>query len=403
MRKGILLGSALLVLAIGFGLATMSGDDGTEPSTIPDGSVVPGAVGSIAGTLAPSSTTVTTLGSGMSATSTVSDPKSTTYLVWTSGGLTDGLVTGLERRFDIVSIVAGDAAPLDIGDGQVVPLDAVAIDVDSHAPFDPAGETRSLRPGTVLLGETSAAYRGLAVGDRMTFGEETFEVAAIVSDEAFGAAEVVFSVSDPGSPVTAARYALVETDVDRSELEPAVAAMNDSPAPARIRAEGETRWMRHADAVLPQIFIKAALGEFSYPADSGPELTQDRDFVNSNIVTTEVPVLGRVTCHRVVVEMLIGAMDQLEAEGLSDAIDPGEFAGCWNPRFIRTITGTPTGVSRHSWGAALDINAASNGLGTRGSQDRRLVEIMKEWGFLWGGDWAVPDPMHFEYGVLPDS
>jgi hypothetical protein len=36
-----------------------------------------------------------------------------------------------------------------------------------------------------------------------------------------------------------------------------------------------------------------------------------------------------------------------------------------------------------------------------GTQDPRLVEVMAEWGFIWGGDWAVPDPMHFEYGIPP--
>jgi hypothetical protein len=28
-----------------------------------------------------------------------------------------------------------------------------------------------------------------------------------------------------------------------------------------------------------------------------------------------------------------------------------------------------------------------------------LIAIMLEWGFTWGGDWLVPDPMHFEYAA----
>jgi hypothetical protein len=400
VRGAILAGLALVVVTVGCNGATTSGtanDIEAPATTLSDESG--GDVPTTTTTLVPPPTSATTISSD----STTAVSPGTTYLVWTSGGLTDGLVAGLESRFDVVSIVTGDAAPLDVGDGQVVPLDAMGVDVETHAPFDPQGEITGLRTGQVLLGETSASHRVLGVGDDLTFGEETFEVVGIVSEEAFGAAEVVFSKSDPLSPVATPRYALVNTEITRSEFESAVAAMNDSPAPARIRAEGETPWLRHADGVLPQIFIKVALGEFSYPANSGSELTQDREFVTQNIVTTEVPVLGGVTCHRVIVDMLIGAMSQLVAEDLADAIDPGEFAGCWNPRFIRTITGTPTGVSRHSWGAALDINAVSNGLGTSGSQDPRLVEIMEQWGFLWGGEWAVPDPMHFEYGVPPGS
>lgn len=94
-------------------------------------------------------------------------------------------------------------------------------------------------------------------------------------------------------------------------------------------------------------------------------------------------------------------MSQLQAEGLAHLVDPVGFAGCWNPRFIRSASGAPSGVSRHSWGAAVDLNARSNPLGTLGTQDPRLVEIMIDWGFTWGGDWLFPDPMHFEYGIDP--
>jgi hypothetical protein len=95
--------------------------------------------------------------------------------------------------------------------------------------------------------------------------------------------------------------------------------------------------------------------------------------------------------------MLLGAMTQLVEEGLAHLVDPAGFAGCWNPRFTRTVTGTSAGLSRHSWGAAIDINAPANPFGSRGTQDARLVRIMQQWGFTWGGEWLIPDPMHFEY------
>lgn len=334
---------------------------------------------------------------------TTTRPASTTYLVWTSGGLTDAFVSGLESSFDLISIVTGDSAELDVGDGQVVPIDAIAIDVSAHAVFDPAGETSPLRAGTVVLGETSASYRGLGVGDTMTFDGATFPVAAIVSDDVVGWSEVVFDKSDDDAPTSTNRYALIQTDMERATFETTVAGLNDGPVPARIKTEGETPWLRHADGTLPQILIKQALGEFSYPAGSTAELVQNEEFLTENIVTLDLPLLGEVNCHRVVVEMLRGALAQISDEGLADSIDPGEFAGCWNARFIRTVTGVPSGISRHSWGGAVDINAATNRLGTEGSMDPRLVEIMREWGFIWGGDWTVPDPMHFEYGIIPDD
>ena len=369
------------------------------------------AVAGCTGSAEPSSTTTTapTVSTTRPTTTTTivpttdPGPELTTYLVWTSGGLTDGLVSGLEATFDVISVVMGDTAELDVGDGQVVPIDAIAIDVAAHVRFDPSGRTGELRPGSVILGETSASYRGLGVGDTMTFDGATFPVAAIVSDDVVGWSEVVFDKSDDDAPTSTNRYALIQTDMERATFETTVAGLNDGPVPLRIKTEDETPWLRHADGTLPQILIKQALGEFSYPAGSTAELIQNEEFLTENIVTLDLPLLGEVTCHRVVVEMLRGALAQISDEGLSDSIDPGEFAGCWNARFIRPVTGVPSGVSRHSWGGAVDINAATNRLGTEGSMDPRLVEIMRDWGFIWGGDWTVPDPMHFEYGILPEE
>lgn len=384
----------LLILAVSVGTGylvavALAGSTSIDPSPTPS----PGdrvATASTASTVSDDPTTTVQ-----------AEPEPTTYLIWNSGGLSDSLVSALSARFEVVSIVAGDIAPLDVGDGQVVPLDALGIDIADHAAFDPGQATAQLVPGTVIMGETAAAYRDANVGDTLSFSGVTFRIIGIAPDEVVGAAEVVFSKADQNSPVEVERFALIESDLPRSDFEAVARAMHEGPTPLRIRAHGETPWLRHGDAVLPQIFIKLALGEFSYPPHSGSELVQNSEFITENIVTADLPVLGSVTCHRVVVEMLTGAMNQLIEEGLSHLVDRDEFAGCWNPRFIRTVTGSPAGVSRHSWGAAVDINAASNGLGSAGTQDPRLVEIMAQWGFIWGGDWAVPDPMHFEYGIPP--
>jgi hypothetical protein len=235
----------------------------------------------------------------------------------------------------------------------------------------------------------------------MTIGDNTFEVVAIVPDDVVGGAEVVFAQSDPNAPAITDRYALVSTDLARNEFEAAVRAMYDGPAPLRIRTHGETPWLRHGDAVLPQIFIKTALGEFSYSNRTGGEFAQDPAFLEIQIVTTDVPILGRVTCHRLVVDMIETALSRLVDEGLSHLVDPADNAGCWNPRYIAPTTGRSAGISRHAWGAAVDLNASSNRVGSAGTQDPRFVNAMLDAGFTWGGDWLVPDPMHFEYGLAP--
>lgn len=320
-----------------------------------------------------------------------------TYLVWVSGGLTAEFVSGLRAIAEEVSVVKGDSVELEAPDGGVIPLDALALDPGAHRPFDPDGALAPLEPGTVVLGETSASLRRLATGDQVAVAGRSYRVAAAVPDDVVAAAEIVFHVADSDLPVATDRFALIRTDRSRTRLEAAVAELHQEDFGLRVRAEGEVPWLRHADGILPQVFLKGALGEFSYTNLSGGEFQPSAGFMEESITNTEVPLLGEVVCHRTVTRMLVGAMQDLVAAGLSDLVDPDGFAGCWYPRFTRTSTGSPAGVSRHAWGAAVDINAPTNPFGSTGSQDPRLVKVFKDHGFNWGGDWALPDPMHFEY------
>jgi len=388
MKRGREIAILIVAVVVGYVLAVVLAPGVVAPSPTPE----PGER-----TVSGSSTT-TTVDASLPATTT---PRAEVYLVWSTGGLTDDLVRGLERQFDELSVVRGDAAELDAEEGWMIPLDAVAIDPTAHRFFDRDGSLTSLRPGAVALSEASAQFRGLALGDELIVEGVAYEVTAITPDDVVGAAEVIFDRSDPDAPVATNRYALVSTDLARNEFEDVVRGMYDGPAPLRIRSRGESPWLRHGDAVLPQVFIKSALGEFAYSNLTGSEFSQDPAFVEGSIVTAEVPILGKIQCHETVVEMLAGAMGQLADEGLAHLVDPAGFAGCWNPRYIRPTTGTSSGISRHAWGAAVDLNAASNPVGSAGTQDARLVEVMLEWGFTWGGDWLVPDPMHFEYGLAP--
>lgn len=340
--------------------------------------------------------------SGPTSTTTSPETQVQTYLIWSTGGLTPEMIQGMSKTFDDISVVKGDVVEFELDESRVIPLDAVAVVPDSHRPFDPTGSLASLRPGAVILGETSARIRESNVGDVLTLAGIPFEVVGVTPDETVGAAEIVFLSIDPDLPISTDRFMLVSTELPRAQFEDLVRSMYDGPAPLRIRAEGETPWLRHGDAVLPQALIKLALGEFSYSNRDGTEFIQDQDFLNQNIVEAEIPILGRVSCHRVVVDMLEGAMNQLLEEGLAHLVDPTGFRGCWSPRYIRSSTGVPAGISRHAWGAAVDINAPTNPIGSAGTQDQRLVEVMQDWGFTWGGDWLVPDPMHFEYGLTSD-
>lgn len=135
-----------------------------------------------------------------------------------------------------------------------------------------------------------------------------------------------------------------------------------------------------------------AVGAFDYTLLSGGRIAPDPAWVASHIVTEEVPILGGVTCNRYMMAQLRGALADIVRADLGDEINPGEYAGCYYPRFI---AGT-TSLSNHAFGLAVDINVSDNQRGTVGKIHRGVVAIFKQWGFAWGGDWRYTDPMHFE-------
>lgn len=122
----------------------------------------------------------------------------------------------------------------------------------------------------------------------------------------------------------------------------------------------------------------------------------DPAWVSANIVQADVPVIGSVTCHRLLVPQLHAALAEIERAGLAGSIY--QYGGCFVPRFIDRDPSKP--LSMHAFGLAVDVNTPTNQLGTAGDMDPRVVEIFEKWGFTWGGRWSRPDPMHFELGRL---
>jgi hypothetical protein len=127
-------------------------------------------------------------------------------------------------------------------------------------------------------------------------------------------------------------------------------------------------------------------------------IAPDPAWIQANIVEASVPILGAVTCHRVMIPQLAGALAEIEEQGLASLIRPEDYAGCYAPRFIDRDPSLP--LSNHAFGLAVDLNSDTNALGTKGDMDPRIVEIFTKWGFEWGGYWARPDPMHFELARL---
>lgn len=141
-----------------------------------------------------------------------------------------------------------------------------------------------------------------------------------------------------------------------------------------------------------------AIGNFRYVTNEDGTVSQDRRWVAQHITTRTVPLLGEVVCHRVMLPQLEAALTEIRETGLSDSIKPGQYGGCYVPRFIERDGSKP--LSMHAWGLAIDFNVADNPLGAKPTMDPQVVAIFEKWGFRWGGRWSRPDGHHFELAAL---
>ena len=66
--------------------------------------------------------------------------------------------------------------------------------------------------------------------------------------------------------------------------------------------------------------------------------------------------------------------------------------GCFNIR--KKVGGTTS--SLHSWGIAVDLNAAWNGFNKPPTLSEGFVQCFIDAGFEWGGYWKRSDGMHFQ-------
>jgi hypothetical protein len=103
--------------------------------------------------------------------------------------------------------------------------------------------------------------------------------------------------------------------------------------------------------------------------------------------------ISRFTCHKKMVNIFENVFGTIQVHGLQSTV--WSFGGCFSFRPQRT----GHKLSTHCWGIAIDLNPETNGLGTAGNMDPRVVATFRECGFTWGGDWLGRgrDPMHFQF------
>lgn len=334
------------------------------------------------------------------------------YVLWAPAGLPAGSEKVLADEHGVrrlTTVVAGlhwadrfeaGGESTGPGDGGAVPVEVAYVDPLEFRHFvDPNNTTDYVhRRPKGPLGVPARTFARLHEAEddymkmQLTDITRTFNLSRAVSDSVTLGFEVLLEAPAPRG--WGQRFALVESS-DRGALRRAAIRLMEGK-PHRIRSSEETPFLRYADAVTPQMYFKEHFGEFSARPRPDGSLIMDPGWVRQNIVTTSVPLLGEVTCHRRFVTRLRNALSRVEEQDLADTVDPGDFGGCFSPRFIGR---DPSGrLSSHAWGAAIDINAAANPFGSRPTMSPKLVDVMTHHGLNWGGEWLNPDGMHFEWG-----
>jgi hypothetical protein len=323
-------------------------------------------------------------------------------LIWAPGGLSErevGLVRDSTRVAAISAVRTGLLpAASSRRRGWVVPVEAMAVDPEAYA--DAAG-----RPGAKLVGmlgkgvvlsKTGAALRRLQKGDRLKLDRGRWlKVGGVVEDELLAGYEVALD-REVGRRYGLRRteYVLVLPRGPVSGLETAVRGMLKGRQ-LRFAVAGDERFLRGDASALPLGLVKARFGEFSLPSlrRGGPDLAWKK----RNLVTRQVPLLGSVTCHRLVVEDLAAAMADLQRRKLDQLVDAAEFrrrGGCFGQRLLRDQDGR---LSRHAWGVAVTVGVAVDAAQRRPVVDQRLVKALVAHGFAWAGRLERPAGTEFNW------
>lgn len=103
--------------------------------------------------------------------------------------------------------------------------------------------------------------------------------------------------------------------------------------------------------------------------------------------------IKKIKVHKFLLATFNKIFDELDNN--SDRILITDFGGAYNFRAKRG----GSKYSTHSWGIAIDLNTSKNPMGLKGKQPKKLIELFKDHGFKWGGDWQgrYKDPMHFQF------
>lgn len=322
-------------------------------------------------------------------------------LVIGADALTPEAVSQLSALSPEGGAVAFRTGTVNVGGQQVR---VVGIDPSTFRTFTAEGTAeanavwQSVARGEVVASHEAAKTLSLALGKDVDLGEDatatTLRLGALATTGVPGADLIVDNqVADLlGLPATTSMLLTAGADKDPVDLAAKV---------RMVTGEGAEVDLLTAPRMNPTAFLtgsKAAeqFGAFSYRFFPDGTIQPDAAWVKANIKTEVLPIMGRVTCHRLMLPQLRGALQDIVDAGLGSTLTT--YDGCYVPRFIER--NPENSISLHTWGIAIDMDASKNYRGIKGTMHPEVVTIFKRWGFRWGGDWKFTDPMHFELSAL---
>jgi hypothetical protein len=102
----------------------------------------------------------------------------------------------------------------------------------------------------------------------------------------------------------------------------------------------------------------------------------------------------KLYCNKDMVAPLTQAFTNLISTGKVSELKTWD--GCFNIRKKRGLSS----MSLHSWGIAIDVNAAWNQLNMVPKLTPEFVKCFTDAGFEWGGTWTRKDGMHFQLAKI---
>lgn len=123
--------------------------------------------------------------------------------------------------------------------------------------------------------------------------------------------------------------------------------------------------------------------------------------LEKNMIVWDVPtnleigvIPKKLYCNKDIVTPLTQAFTNLISTGKVSELKT--FDGCFNIRKKRGLSS----MSLHSWGIAIDVNAAWNQLNMVPKLTPGFVKCFTDAGFEWGGTWKRKDGMHFQLATI---